>query len=171
MKCPRWGNPSHLPNSEPWLNQSMVAIGNEKKKLIENVVVSLRRTRPTNCRVNLPCRTKATRTNIRRSCLLCATPVHPLRTLKKKSWNWMTKSGKMVNLLSRNEHVALQIIFAFSAEVSDILPKNAQNSLPLPRKPKDMQQKESLINRRLLWLRTRINSQQPFGLRTDHGLR
>ena len=111
------GNPSHSPNSEPWLNQLMVAIGNEKKRLVENVAVSLRRKRRTSRRVNLPCQTKATRTNIRRSRLLRATPVHPLITPKRKSRTWMTKSGKTENLLSWNEHAALQIIFAFSAEV------------------------------------------------------
>ena len=64
MKCLEWGNPSHSPNSEPWLNPLMVVIGNKKKRLVENLVVSFQRRRPTSHKVNLPHRTKATRINL-----------------------------------------------------------------------------------------------------------
>src|SRR5258705_6101461 len=60
---------------------------------------------------------------------LCVTPVCPPGTPTRECRTWVTNLVKTENSLLRNESVVSPIIFVFSVEALDTLPKSVQNPL------------------------------------------
>ena len=118
MKCHALGNPPHFPNSEFWPNQLMAITGNAMKRLVENVVDSLRRKRlkrHTNSLCPLH-QTRKPRTN-QRSHSFHANLAPLLKTPIRKHRTWAINSAKTVNSPLKNKPADSQTIFAFFVEV------------------------------------------------------
>ena len=117
-KCHMSENPPHSPHSELLRHPLMAITGNIKKRLVENMVDSLRRKRLKNHTINLLplCQSRTPRTIHKINNSLPTNLAHPITTLINEHQIWVTSSAKTVNSLPLNDLVNSPTIFAFSVE-------------------------------------------------------